>query len=93
MLSNHRIRHRFEETRPPQVNGFCFSATSTPWNGEPIPSRSAESKITNHFSATSVSLCEITVYDFDMFTSFDIFALDEGSRYASQQKRWRNIAF
>ena len=54
-------------THTPQVNGFCFSASSAPWNAEPIPSGSAKSKIANHFSATSASLCEITVHDFDPF--------------------------
>ena len=66
-------------THTPQVNGFCFSASSAPWNvypveslsystgAEPIPSGSAKSKIANHFSAISASLCEITIHDFDPF--------------------------
>ena len=56
MLSDYRIGHRFEETHPSQMNGFCFSASCAPWNAKPIPSGSAKSKIINHFSAISASL-------------------------------------
>ena len=39
------------------MNGFCFSASSAPWNAEPIPSGSAKSKRAHHFSACPVE-CE-----------------------------------